>query len=275
MRFTRSLRPLSAGITLAVLAAVLAVGVARAGQTMHPGQAPASVASLRALADHYRRVTWDYQRAAHAGRTPTSFSYRRSADRAYLRWTIDAWTRHAYVARRQALSTLHRKLAVTLPAAPGLRAPLYRRVAYSKRLTLRLRKIYPGTVTRAFASAHAGSGRATLRLWQGRSAEAALAVARHGKRVLLQTAVASPLAQAFLCIHHYEGAWTSNTGNGYYGGLQMDYGFMRTYGAAYLQRWGTADHWPSWAQIATAVRAHHSGRGFTPWPNTARACGLL
>jgi len=24
-----------------------------------------------------------------------------------------------------------------------------------------------------------------------------------------------------------------------------------------------------------AERAHRAGRGFTPWPNTARSCGLL
>ena len=44
---------------------------------------------------------------------------------------------------------------------------------------------------------------------------------------------------------------------------------------AFLRRWGTADHWPAWAQIATSVRAYQAGRGFWPWPNTARACGLL
>jgi hypothetical protein len=258
-----------------VLAAALAVGVARGAQTMHPGRAAASVASLRSLADHYRVVTWEYQRAAKVRRTPTSLSYRRSTDRAYLRWTIDTWTRHAYVARRQALGVLHHKLAVSLPPAPALRAPLYQRVVYSKRLALRLRKIYPGRVTRTFASARAATDRATLRLWQARSAQAALAVALHGVRTAQQQQVGGWLAQAFLCIHRYEGAWTSNTGNGYYGGLQMDARFMRTYGAAYVQRWGTADNWPSWAQIAAAARAHASGRGFTPWPNTARACGLI
>lgn len=83
------------------------------------------------------------------------------------------------------------------------------------------------------------------------------------------------LGNAFLCIHKYEGSWTSNTGNGYYGGLQMDYGFMRNYGSEYVRRWGTADNWPVWAQIDAAKRAYHSGRGFSPWPNTARACGLI
>ncbi|HXH87243.1 MAG TPA: hypothetical protein VNI55_01370, partial [Gaiellaceae bacterium] len=31
------------------------------------------------------------------------------------------------------------------------------------------------------------------------------------------------LVNGFLCIHRYEGAWNANTGNGYFGGLQMDY----------------------------------------------------
>ena len=83
------------------------------------------------------------------------------------------------------------------------------------------------------------------------------------------------LGESFLCIHRYEGAWTSNTGNGYYGGLQMDLSFQATYGAEFLRRWGTADNWPVWAQLKTASRAYQSGRGFWPWPNTARACGLL
>lgn len=85
---------------------------------------------------------------------------------------------------------------------------------------------------------------------------------------------AAQLLRAFLCIHKGEGAWNANTGNGYYGGLQMDRTFMRTYGSEFYRMWGTADNWPWWAQIGTAVRAYNS-RGFYPWPNTARACGLL
>lgn len=80
---------------------------------------------------------------------------------------------------------------------------------------------------------------------------------------------------AWSCIHRYEGAWTSNTGNGYFGGLQMDWSFMRLYGSQYVRRWGTADNWPVWAQLDAARRARDSGRGYGPWPNTARACGLL
>ena len=83
------------------------------------------------------------------------------------------------------------------------------------------------------------------------------------------------LYRAFACIHRYEGAWNAATGNGYYGGLQMDYDFMRAYGREYLSAFGTADRWPPSLQIAVAIRAYLSGRGFRPWPNTARRCGLL
>lgn len=82
------------------------------------------------------------------------------------------------------------------------------------------------------------------------------------------------LMRAFLCIHQYEGAWNDPAAP-YYGGLQMDWDFMTTYGADYLRAWGTADHWPPSIQIAVAIRAYLSGRGFDPWPNTARRCGLI
>jgi len=274
MHVSQTLRMLSAGALLA-LTATLAVGGARAAQNVHPAETPASIRSLRALVDHYRVVTWQYQGAAKLRRTPTSYSYRRSSDRDYLRWTIDRWTRLAYQARGATLTRIHRRLDVSLPPAPALRAPLHRRLTYSRTLTLRLRKIYPGRVSRSFASARAGSDSATLRLWQARSAAAAFAVARHARPKAAFEPLPGWLRDAFLCIHSYEGAWTSNTGNGYYGGLQMDWSFMRRYGSDYVQQWGTADNWPVEAQLTAAVRAHRSGRGFAPWPNTARACGLL
>jgi hypothetical protein len=83
-----------------------------------------------------------------------------------------------------------------------------------------------------------------------------------------------PHMQAWLCIHHYEGSWTDE-GPPYYGGLQMDFGFQQRYGAGLLRRKGTANHWTPLEQIWTAERARRSGRGFYPWPNTARLCGLI
>lgn len=82
------------------------------------------------------------------------------------------------------------------------------------------------------------------------------------------------LERAFLCIKQFEGAWTSATGNGYFGGMQMDRDFMRSYGAPFYEAWGTADRWPAGVQLAVAMRAYLSGRGFGPWPNTRRMCGL-
>ena len=261
----------------AILAALVILGgggatlaaVARAQQTVRPADPP--VTELRSLVDHYRRVTWEFQRAARTSTTPTSFSYRRSTDRAYLRWTIDSWTRRAYRARGLALRTITRKLVVKLPSPPALRTSRARELSYSKHLTFALRRIYPGRITRSFASARARTDRATLRLWQSREAAAALLVARHGVR---QARIAGWLSDAFLCIHRFEGGWGSNTGNGYYGGLQMDRRFMLTYGREFVGRWGTADNWPVWAQLEAAGRAYLA-RGFGPWPNTARACGLL
>jgi len=94
------------------------------------------------------------------------------------------------------------------------------------------------------------------------------------------TMVASSSAQAkddwitngLLCIHRYEGSW-SDPNAPYYGGLQMDYNFMKAYGGAFLARWGTADHWPVWAQLQ-AGRNGYMARGWSPWPNTRRYCGL-
>jgi hypothetical protein len=80
---------------------------------------------------------------------------------------------------------------------------------------------------------------------------------------------------AWLCIHAGEGAWNANTGNGYYGGLQMDYGFMSAYGPELLASKGTANNWTPAEQMMVATRAVDSGRGFYPWPTTARRCGLI
>jgi hypothetical protein len=84
-----------------------------------------------------------------------------------------------------------------------------------------------------------------------------------------------PFRRAWECIHRGEGSWGSNTGNGYYGGLQMDLQFQRTYAPRFLLRKGTADRWTRLEQIWVAEHARRSGRGFYPWPNAARVCGLI
>lgn len=76
------------------------------------------------------------------------------------------------------------------------------------------------------------------------------------------------------CIRRHEGAWTTATGNGYYGALQMDTDFQYAYGREYVRRWGLAHRWPPVVQLLVAERAYDSGRGFGPWPNTRRMCGV-
>jgi hypothetical protein len=102
-----------------------------------------------------------------------------------------------------------------------------------------------------------------LSLWLRRAARARLR-AQH-----------PPHLRDWICIHRYEGGWRDDTGNGYYGGLQMDIEFQRTYAPGLLRKKGTANHWTPLEQIWVAERARESGRGFYPWPNTARACGLI
>jgi hypothetical protein len=54
----------------------------------------------------------------------------------------------------------------------------------------------------------------------------------------------------------------------------MDVEFQRTYGTQLFRAKGTADHWTPLEQMWVAERAYQT-RGFWPWPNTARYCGLL
>ena len=109
-----------------------------------------------------------------------------------------------------------------------------------------------------------------LNLWKNRAAK------------LWQTARRPPHKSEWLCIHQYEGHWRStpggpgglNSGGPYYGGLQMDISFQQTYGAYLLARKGTADRWSPLEQMWVAEHAYKT-RGFYPWPNTARYCGLI
>ncbi len=237
-------------VAAGVAAAAKGADLASAGETRRVPEA-ATPRELRQIVDHYRSLTTTYQRIAHRRQTTSAATYRRSASRAYLQWTIDLWHSRAERARAEALAAVQTRAGVTLPQAP-----------------------HPGHATAGSdtfrTTRSADYRRWVLHLWQRRAADAALAVSTHGSKRL----ATAPLTAAFMCIHRYEGPWTANTGNGFYGGLQMDWSFMRRHGADFLAWWGTADRWPVWAQIEAAARAHWSGRGFSPWPNTARYCAF-
>ena len=118
-----------------------------------------------------------------------------------------------------------------------------------------------GIRQRAFSSAPLRTPRA-LRYW------------RRQVRRISRLAAHPPHKGGWLCIHHYEGSW-SDSGDPYWGGLQLDRGFMRTYAPRVLLRHGWANRWTPLEQMWVAERAHRSGRGYWPWPNTARYCGLI
>lgn len=60
------------------------------------------------------------------------------------------------------------------------------------------------------------------------------------------------------------GDWADNTGNGYYGGLQENLAFWRSYGGDEFA--ARPDLASREQQIIVAERARDSGRGYGPWP---------
>ncbi len=102
---------------------------------------------------------------------------------------------------------------------------------------------------------------------------------RKRAHVAEQRAATPPHRSAWMCIHRLERhpaqGWATYTGNGYYGGLQMDISFQRAYGHHLLRTKGTANRWSALEQMWVAERAYRNGRGFYPWPNSARYCGLI
>ena len=149
--------------------------------------------------------------------------------------------------------------ASSTPLLDGIRAAQAKTWRYDRimgrRLTSSDRSMYR-TPSRGYR-------RWLLELWRERAEQARL------------RAMHPPHQAAWLCIHAHEGPWRANTGNGYYGGLQMDISFQRTYGPYLLRTKGYAHRWTPIEQMWVAERAHRNGRGFYPWPNTARSCGLL
>jgi Transglycosylase-like domain len=148
---------------------------------------------------------------------------------------------------------------------------ILRRIVQTRSATWRLQRLMGRRPTRTTYSAEnlrkLAYQRWVLSVWQKRHALARSQFRR------------PPRQDAWLCIHRHERhpvmGWRSNTGNGYYGGLQMDIQFQRLYGRSLLRWKGTADNWTALEQMWVAERAYRAGRGFYPWPNSARACGLI
>jgi uncharacterized protein YabE (DUF348 family) len=65
------------------------------------------------------------------------------------------------------------------------------------------------------------------------------------------------------------GNWATNTGNGYYGGLQFSLGTWRAYGGS-----GLPSNASRLTQIAIATKIRNASGGYGAWPACSRALGL-
>jgi hypothetical protein len=83
-----------------------------------------------------------------------------------------------------------------------------------------------------------------------------------------------PHERQWRCLQRHEGSWR-DAWDPYWGGLQMDRSFMLAYAPRHLLRRGWANRWTPIEQMWVAERAYRAGRGFYPWPHTARRCGLI
>jgi hypothetical protein len=177
-------------------------------------------------------------------------------------------TRRRSLACAVALACLVSAAAVNAGAAADDRkAPILQKIRTFRAETWRWERLMRVPRSRVTGAAERSSSvafrRWVLAYWKRQAAQAR------------REALNPPRLRAWLCIQRHEGPWNARTGNGYYGGLQMDLAFQRRYGLDLLRKKGTADRWRPIEQIWVAERAYRSGRGFWPWPNTARACGLL
>jgi hypothetical protein len=108
---------------------------------------------------------------------------------------------------------------------------------------------------------------------RGRRLHSRLSTLRSSLREQVRMPGTTGEVRALLCIHRHEGAW-NDPGSPYFGGLQMDVDFQRTYGATFYRELGTANVWPPFIQVAVGLKAVLSGRGFGPWPVSRRRCGV-
>ncbi len=203
----------------------------------------------------YSKLVWQWESLMGLRRTRFSTGALRTHNLPYARWVLKS--------RRQLSGRLH---------------------AQANRQMVKRTQFFLADAARLRMELGMGRARSLMSV-QG--VEARFSVARRRVRELTKEWQSSSLYADLMCIHSGmqgsrrvgsgEGGMTSvsSTNPPYYGGWQMDITFQLKYGRQFYDRWGTADHWPAWAQLETAVTAYRSGRGFGPWPNTARDCGLL
>lgn len=190
----------------------------------------------------YRKTAWHWQRLLGVHPTQSSYSPAKAKSLAYGKWVLSLWKQRSKNLRLMA------------------KHYMAQRIQYFRSTVDHWNLVMGAKPVRMLAV----SGNLETQFLQWRQTE----------RRVLEQAAHPPYASQFSCIHRYEGSW-SDPNSPYYGGLQMDLGFQSTYGGYLLRTKGTADHWTPLEQMWVAARAVRSGRGFYPWPNSARICGYI
>jgi hypothetical protein len=161
-------------------------------------------------------------------------------------------------------------LAVAVPTTASIRAqggtPLVQQVREHRAETWRWQRVTGKPLTRVRQPERSDRSPAYLLRLRDRWEARAVRARKRARR--------PPHLQEWRCIHRYEGSWDDPNAP-YYGGLQMDLSFQRTYGRRLLRTKGTADHWTPLEQMWVGEKALRAGRGFYPWPTAARRCGLI
>jgi hypothetical protein len=262
-------RPL---VAIAIAAVVVPAAAQAAESAADPPSAEARAgelrASVRALGGRARA------HAARLGLRPAAVPAPATAPAALRRQERGLRAVVAFLAGREELELPvdRRPAPPALPAGDDLGSRMAHAHRRATRLALRLGVEGPGPLAPAAGRVERlgllARWRAVARWLAARSERVA-----PGERPLSQRV---PYFDELACIagHESGGRWDVSTGNGYYGGLQMDRAFQRAYAPGLYVAKGTADNWTREEQMRAAGRAV-ARRGFTPWPTTARMCGLL
>ena len=158
---------------------------------------------MRVLVEHYRELTWTY-RARRASEADAQLAPRPPHERREVPPAVDRHLDASRVPRAAARARGHPPAAARAAAAGACpaRPALLRASATADGSLSACAGSIQGTSPRRFAQAEASTARATLRLWQRRSAAAALVVSTH------EPAIPAWLHDSFLCIHRFEGSWS-------------------------------------------------------------------
>lgn len=220
-----------------------ATGSNRSASTVKTGQEMTAVRFKRSVVHRWIDTTHHWQRLLGVAPTRASHLVDSTRSLGYLEWSLGHWKK---LSRREHLHAKHYMIRRTTV----IRTETERMIRAMGR-TANRRLASSGNVEKAFNQARRQAGTVKYQF-------------RH-----------PPEMTAFMCIHSYEGSWTDQDSghNGHYGGVQFGRKEWLKFGYPYTGKlWAyLAD---KYSQLWAAYR-YYLVSGFSPWPATAHACGLI